>query len=402
MDYIEFEELCKDCNGIVCIYGAGLIGKTWAYDLLKAVGIKPDFYCDKNFKKYASLNDVPVISPDELFDISSNVSVFVALSEEYQSDVCDRLNRKNIKIIARIGNQFYQRIMKSIIESNNDYLINKYSLLTDDRKYLEHRYEAILGCKLNLDNPKKFNEKIQWLKLYDKNPNYTRLVDKYEVKKVVENKIGRKYLIPTIGIYENFDEIDFDKLPDSFVLKCTHDSGSVVICRNKSSFDVNKARKKLERCLATNYYLWWREYPYKNVKPRIIVEKYMTEMESNELMDYKVFNFNGEPYIIQVDYDRFLDHKRNLYYTDWKYIEAEIEFKSNKDKIIKKPIVIDEMLEVSKELSKNIPHARTDFYCIEGKLFFGEITLYHGGGFEKIRPEKFDYELGDRLILPRF
>lgn len=403
MDYIEFEELCRGCRGKVCIYGAGLIGKTWAYDLLSAAGIKPDYYCDKNYNVCKCVNDIPIISPEELHNTLNEVSVFLALSEEYHDEVCGYLEKKNIKIVAKMGNTFFQQIMNSIYESKNENVIKRYLLVTDDRKYLERRYEAILGSKLNVDNPRNFNEKIQWLKIHDKNPKYPLLVDKYEVKKIVAKEIGEDYLIPTLGLFDNFDEIDFDSLPNSFVLKCTHDSGSVVICKNKSLFDVDNARKKLERCLATNYYLWWREWPYKNVKPRIIAEKYIVDTSSceNELMDYKVFNFNGEPYIIQVDYDRFVDHKRNLYYTDWKYIEAEIEFKSNKEKIIKKPIVIDEMLEVARKLSQNIPHARTDFYCIGDKLYFGEITLYHGGGFEKIIPEKFNSELGDKLILPR-
>ena len=167
-----------------------------------------------------------------------------------------------------------------------------------DKKYIELRYFSLFLKELNLDNPKSFNEKLQWLKLYDRNSEYTKMVDKYEVKKYVSNIIGEEYIIPTIGIYNSFDEIDFKKLPNKFVIKCTHDSGGLVVCKDKNKLDKNNAKKKIEKSLKTNYYYCGREWPYKNVKPRIIIEKYMCTKEQKELIDYKFFCFNGNPKII--------------------------------------------------------------------------------------------------------
>ncbi len=270
----------------------------------------------------------------------------------------------------------------------------------NDETYLKMLYKVILGQKLNLKNPQTFNEKLQWLKLHDRNPEYTKMVDKYEAKKYVASKIGEEYIIPTLGVYDKFDDIDFNKLPNQFVIKCTHDSGGLVICKDKNKLDIKKARKKINKCLKRNFYWIGREWPYKNVKPRIIIEQYMTDESKVELKDYKIFNFNGKAKIIQVDYNRFVEHKRNLYDTDWNYIEAAIEYPTDKNVKINKPKSIEKMLELAEVLSKEIPHVRTDFYCIEDKIYFGELTFYHEGGFGKFSPEEFDRELGEWLKLP--
>lgn len=262
--------------------------------------------------------------------------------------------------------------------------------------YLKRKFKKQVGYPLNLDNPCTFNEKLQWLKLHDRNPLYTKMVDKYEAKKYVAELIGEEYIIPTLGVWDHFDEIDFDTLPNQFVLKCTHDSGSIVICKDKNTFDKQAAKKKLERGLRYNYYYAGGfEWPYKNVKPRIIAEKFMVDESRKELKDYKVFNFNGEPKIIQVDYDRFVEHKRNLYTTDWKYIEAAIEYATDAGHYIAKPKRLTDMLDLAKKLSANIPHVRTDFYSIDDNIYFGELTFYHGAGFEKFSPEDFGVSLGN-------
>lgn len=268
--------------------------------------------------------------------------------------------------------------------------------IVPEKWYLKRRFLKKVGYPLDLDNPKTFNEKLQWLKLHDRNPLYTKMVDKYEAKKYVADIIGEEYIIPTLGVWNHFDEIDFEQLPEQFVLKCTHDSGSIVICKDKATFDKKAAKKKLERGLRYNYYYAGGfEWPYKNVKPRIIAEKFMVDESRTELKDYKVFNFNGEPKIIQVDYDRFVEHKRNLYTTDWKYIEAAIEFATDESHQIPKPKRLDEMLKLASKLAANIPHVRTDFYSIDDKIYFGEMTFYHGAGFEKFTPEDFGLKLGN-------
>jgi hypothetical protein len=273
-----------------------------------------------------------------------------------------------------------------------------YNHMPDD-KYLKKKYKLVMGTELNLDNPKTFNEKLQWLKLHDRKPVYTTMVDKYEAKKYVGNIIGEEYIIPTLGVWDTFEDVDFNKLPEQFVLKCTHDSGGLVICKDKLSLDMEAAHKKINRCLKRNYYYHGREWPYKNVKPRIIAEKYMTDESGVELKDYKIFNFNGEPKMIQVDYNRFVKHKRNLYTTDWEYIDAAIKYPTDASVDIKKPEKLDEMLELAKILSAGIPHVRTDFYSINDKIYFGELTFYHESGMGKFDPEQFGVDMGSWIKL---
>lgn len=272
--------------------------------------------------------------------------------------------------------------------------------ILSDKTYLKLKFLALLGKKLNLKNPQTFNEKLQWLKLNDRKPEYTTMVDKYEAKRYVADIIGEEYIIPTLGVWDKFDDIDFDSLPNQFVLKCTHDSGGIVIVKDKTKFDKEEARKKINKCLKRNYYLHGREWPYKNVKPRIIAEKYMVDESGTELKDYKVFNFDGIPNIIQVDYARFSAHKRNLYDTDWKYVEAAIKYPTDKNHEIARPKALDEMLELAKKLSEGIPHLRTDFYSIDEKIYFGELTFFPESGFGSYSPEQFGVEMGKWLNLP--
>ncbi len=270
-----------------------------------------------------------------------------------------------------------------------------------DEEFLKRKYKYIIGTELNLDNPRTFNEKLQWLKLHDHNPVYTVMVDKYLAKEYVANIIGNEYIIPTLGVWSSPDEIDFDSLPEQFVLKCNHNSGTgMCICTDKNELDIQKVKKGLRKGMAENYYLNGREWPYKDVPRKIIAEKYLVDESGKELKDYKVFNFNGEPKLIQVDYDRFVGHKRNLYTIDWKYIEASIEYPTDKSRQIPKPEALDKMLSLATELSKGFPHVRTDFYSIEDKIYFGELTFYHESGYGVFTPPSFGEQMGEWLRLP--
>ena len=267
-----------------------------------------------------------------------------------------------------------------------------------DKWYLSLIFRSKMGYWMNWKNPKTFNEKLQWLKIHDRNPLYTTLVDKYEVRKYIAEKIGEEYLIPLLGVWNSPNEIDFKTLPNQFVLKCTHDSGSVIICKDKANFNTEKAKKHLKDHLAINYYYSAREWPYKNVKPRIIAEKYI-EDENHELNDYKFFCFNGKVKFLQVDYDRFTEHHRNLYDPQWNQLPFSIQYPSKKNTIIKKPRGYEEMLKIAEALSKGFPHARIDFYGINGSIYFGEITFYHGAGFEQFTPSEWDEKMGNLIKL---
>ena len=266
--------------------------------------------------------------------------------------------------------------------------------------FLKTYYYRVFHKKLDLRDHKTFNEKLQWLKIYDKKPIYTTLVDKYEVKKYVANLIGDEYIIPTLGVWDHFDEINFDELPSQFVLKCTHDSGGIVIVNDKNTFDKQAARVKLEQSLRRNFYHVAREWPYKNVKPRIIAEEYMVDQDKAELPDYKLFTFNGKVKLIQYDYERFTNHKRKFYDEKWKFIDTVLTYPNEPSETKDCPDALEEMEKLAEILSRNITFLRTDFYCISGKVYFGELTLYPGGGFEKFQDDKFDEKLGSFLELP--
>lgn len=269
-----------------------------------------------------------------------------------------------------------------------------------DDVFLKCIYFIKMGKKLNLDQPKTFTEKIQWLKLYYRNPNYTTLVDKYEVRKYISQKIGDKYLIPILGVYNSFDEINLNELPEKFVLKCTHDSGGIVICKDKRFLNIKEARKKINRSLKRNYYYTWREWPYKNVRPRIICEKYLVDESEVELKDYKFFCFNGSPELLFVASNRGIDTRFDFFDLDFKPIPITKNHYKNSNKHIKKPAGFDEMIRLSKILSQGMPHVRVDFYDVNGKVYFGEFTFYHFSGLEKFEPEDYDRKIGDLLKMP--
>lgn len=270
-----------------------------------------------------------------------------------------------------------------------------------DKTYLKLLYETRIGKKLNLKNPITFDEKLQWLKLYDRKDEYTVWADKYEVRNYVAEKLGEQYLIPLLGVWNPADELKLDDLPEQFVLKCTHDSASVCICTNKKNFDWNAAMDKLQKSLNQNYYWHSREWPYKNITPRIIAEAYMTDESGTELKDYKIYTFGGEPYLIQVDFDRFHNHRRNLYTTEWEYIDETIEYSKDPNVKIAKPEHLEEMLECSRKLAVGTISLRTDFYSINGKIYFGEITFYQEAGFAHFEHEEFAKKLGDQIKLPK-
>lgn len=276
--------------------------------------------------------------------------------------------------------------------------------IKNDERYIRLKWWSTMDYSLNLKNPKTFNEKIQWLKLHDRNPEYIKMVDKVEAKKYVASIIGEEYIIPTIGVYEKVDDIDFEKLPKQFVLKCTHDSNGVVICKDKSTFDIKKAKTKLERGLAQSYYCYNREWPYKGVKPRIIAEKFMTDDENGaELKDYKWFCFDGTPKYLFIATDRFTDGKQtkfDFYDTSFKHLPFT-NGHPNASKAIKKPAGFEKMKEISACLSQGLPHVRVDLYDIKGKIYFGELTFYHWSGFMPFKPQEWDYKFGELITLPQ-
>lgn len=272
--------------------------------------------------------------------------------------------------------------------------------LVPAKAYCSYIYQRSTGKKINWKNPTTFNEKLQWLKVYDHNPLYTQMVDKYSVRSYISEKIGEEYLIPLIGVWDKFEDINFDELPDQFVLKCTHDSGGVVICRSKSDLDFEEVRSRINNSLKRNYYYNGREWPYKNVTPRIICEKYMVDESGYELKDYKLMSFNGKVKCSFVCHNRDSDNMYvDFYDNEWNKMPFKRHYPSSPLGIVK-PHSYDEMIRIAEKISKGIPFLRVDFYDINGKIYFGELTFFPGSGFEEFTPDVYDELLGSWIELP--
>lgn len=300
---------------------------------------------------------------------------------------------------------------------SNPYVVFKYfnytkiQRLFPDDLFMRIMMRAKVGYKLNLKSPETFNEKMQWLKLHDRNPIYSRMVDKYEAKIIIAEKIGNTYTVPSYGVWDSFDEIDFDNLPSSFVLKTTHDCGGIVICIDKKNFDYKSAKADLDKRLKTNFYWQGREWPYRNVKPRILAEKYL-DISYNEyhftyekgytpsITDYKLMCFNGTPFCCLVCLGRNSKEglHENFYDMEWNLLPVKRSSPQYRGKV-EMPVHFDEMKRISRILSKGIRFLRVDFFENNGNLYVGELTFYPASGFGPFIPEKWDYKLGELIDL---
>jgi hypothetical protein len=271
--------------------------------------------------------------------------------------------------------------------------------IPSDRLYLKIFYRLAMGEALNLKNPKTFTQKIQWLKLHNTNPLYSKMVDKFQVRNIITEMLGSEYLIPLLGVWSRFEEIDFSQLPPQFVLKTTHDSGNVIVCKDKETFDFSKARKKLTKALKTNYFFKSREYPYKHAVPRIIAEKYMFDETQEELTDYKFFCFNGKPELLQITANKGFEKSANYYDIEFDPLDLSTgSYPLNME--LSKPENYSEMLKIAELLSQDIIHVRIDLYSIKSRIYFGEFTFHNSGGIVNFSPPIWNQRLGDMIELP--
>ena len=268
----------------------------------------------------------------------------------------------------------------------------------NDEEYLKKIYKVYMGHSLNLDNPKTFNEKLQWLKLYNRNPRYIKMVDKYKVREYISEKIGEEYLIPLLGVWDDPDDIDFDTLPNQFVLKCNHNSGlGMCICKDKKNLDIQKVKKELEKGLEEDYYLSGREWPYKNVPRKIICEKYLGDNPN----DYKFYCFDGKAKVVGIYQDRNTEKETTGDFFDMDFNWLDFTFNMPNAKVKpSKPSHFEEMIRIARILSEGIPHVRVDLYLSNDKIYFGELTFFDGSGFDKIEPIEWNIKLGDWINLP--
>lgn len=276
--------------------------------------------------------------------------------------------------------------------------------IKSDELYLRVYYWLCMGKKLDLNNPRLFTEKLQWLKLHNTSELCTQLVDKYRVRDFIKERIGEEYLIPLLGVWEHFDEIDFDVLPEEFVLKTNHGSGGVLTCQDKSRLDLDDARHQIENSLKTNYFWASREYPYRNVPPRIIAEQFMKGEDGKAPVDYKFFCFNGEPKVLFYASERYNDDnlppKFDYYDMELNHLPVRSKGHENSDKVLTMFPEFEKMKMVAKELSQGFPHVRVDLYLVKGRIYFGEMTFHHDGGLVPFEPKEWDMKFGDMIKLP--
>ena len=296
-----------------------------------------------------------------------------------------------------------QGIKKLIIRVVLRLAAKGYLPIISDRQYLKIKYKYMMNEKLNIDNPQTFSEKLQWLKLYDRRKEYTTMVDKYKVRDYIAKKLGKEYLIPVLGVWNNPEEIDFDILPNQFVLKCNHNSGlGMCICKDKTKLNIKNVKKNLNKGFRQNYFLTGREWPYKNVKRKIIAEEYMIDNDMDELRDYKFFCFLGEPKYCQVISDRSTNETIDFFDMNWNHmtftgLEKPYHLHSNKE--IGEPAQFLVMKKFARKLSEGIPFLRVDFYEINKKLYFGELTFYPASGFGEFDEESINIKLGNMINI---
>ena len=304
--------------------------------------------------------------------------------------------------------------IKKFLKAGIKYLLNKdyrvlinsslgfYNFVPDDI-YLKKLFKATMKKELNLENPETFNEKLQWLKLYNRNPKYTIMVDKYKVREYIKLKIGEEYLIPLLGVWNNPEEIDFDKLPKQFVLKCNHNSGlGMCICKDKSKLNIKKVKRELQKGLAQNFYLSGREWPYKDVPRKIICEKYMVDSNKTEgLTDYKFFCFNGYVDCVMVAIERYTGNPKFYFFDkNWKLLKYNKRGKEAKEDFkLPMPKLIFKMFEIAEKLSEGLPYSRIDLYSCNDKIYFGEITFFPDCGFDSNLLPETDKRFGELIDL---
>lgn len=373
----------KEYNSAI-VFGTGYWGIITMY-LLKDAGIHVIGCMDNNSEKYNTLylKDIECQEPRFMGDYPIVITV------------------KNEFFAKQIWQQCKKLGYRKIVEVDFDELKRSFVSMSD-KKYIEMIYAARFnGYMIDWNNLKTFNEKIQYLKLYDRKPEYTRMVDKYEVKKYVSEKIGSQYTIPTLGVWEHFDEINFDELPNQFVLKCTHDSESVIVVTDKNKLDLEEVKNRLEKSLSVNYYELGREWAYKDVQPRIIAETYMKDGNAKGLTDYKFYCFHGEPCFLYIS-EGLEDHataRISFVTMEWELAQYERSDFAPFEKLPDKPKTFEEMIYISRVLAKNIPFVRIDLYQINGKVYFSEMTLYPASGWLPLKKIEHDVQIGEMLKI---
>lgn len=398
MNCEKFISLANNIKNDVCIFGAGDYGRTWCYSLLSDAGFKIACYVDNN-KAGSECNELPVYSVEYLKE-HPDVFVFISVRGVAEDEIAEQLDGLGIESYYRFESDYAPIDLAHYLDGLGDEaLIKSFPSVMDDETYLKIRFKYRMGYDLNLNNPRSFNEKLNWLKIHDRKSIYTIMVDKLAVKNYVSQRIGFNHVASLFGVWERYEDIDFRSLPNQFVLKCSHNCGDIVICKNKAEYDYDFAKRQFDKALKRNAFWSDREWPYKDVRPLIIAEKYI-ESNTAVLVVYKFFCFNGEPFIVQVvNNDKTPNETINYYDLNWHMLEVRQNYPNSKEHVAK-PKKLSEMIEMCRLLSCGLPFVRVDLYLDKNDwIYFSEYTFYSDSGSEKFYPNKWDLILGDMLDI---
>lgn len=383
------EEAVLSHSRYVVIYGAGYVGRMIYLRLSKEIKIDC-FVVTSRKPEETDFLGVPIREIPDLKYPPHETAVVVGVSGKYQDEVVRTLQEYGFKNL----------VFPHIEPISGEYYSTRKNL--DIKAELVDWYRLHTGKDIDLEHPKTFNEKIQWLKLYDSQPQKSRLADKFAVREYVSEKIGETCLIPLLGVWNSFSEIDFSLLPNQFVLKCTHASGTNLVVTDKSKLNYAEAKREFERWMDMDYSLMSGfELHYAEIVPRIIAEELLETEDGGDLRDYKVFVFHGRARLIQVDLDRNHTHRRNLYTPEWEYVPCSIKYPAAPDILIDKPTCLEEMIRMAEILAEGFIHVRVDFYICGNRIFFGEMTFTHGSGIEPFVPEEYGLTMGEWMEIPK-
>ena len=399
MKYEKLREL-KEKNEMarVCLFGAGLIGSTWAYDLLNAMGFRIGFYCDNKLESGQEIREgIKTIPIEELYAMKENVLVFITVSDKYQQSIKDQLEKNGIYNTVGVNYSFMQIFIESLVEMNNKQLNEQFKCILDDAEYIKGQFKYRFGYELDFENPRTYNEKINVDKLNNRTPYKTRLADKFLVKDWVKEQIGEKYVTKLYGVWDDANDIDFAALPTAFVLKVNNASNKNIIVKDKKCIDYAQVRKQLNEWKGENMAYYGRELQYKDIVPQIICEEYLEGVADN-IYDYNVYCFHGEPeYIWCIKGSHKPDCQASFYNKKWEM--QPFSYGYPKDNVLApKPEKLEEMLSLSRILCKDFPHVRVDWYIMpDGRVLFGEMTFTTWAGLKHFVPEEYDAYFGSLI-----
>ena len=404
----KFIDIVKNWKGNVCLFGAGNVGKNLGYRLIHTYAQLPiAFYVD-SFMTKSTVNGIPVKAPDYLYGLKENIMCFVTAYGSAGIEIVEQLKLNNVENYFLIDEDINESSLAAYIcENESKEIRERFSELTDDKKYLSRLFFNNFGYKMDWDCPQTLNEKLQWLKVYDWNDIYTQWADKYRVRDYIREKFGEEYLVPLFFVTSNPLDINYKNIPDEHcIIKSNCGCHDFTIIRSKKEVEWEALQEKYAKIMKRNYYYLGRERHYKDIKPYIIVEKLLEDKHGKIPNDYKLTFFNGEFQFTYCSIDREGKNYRKIYDYDWKelpfiWTTNAIDLSSVEGTSIPQPLSWKKMLEIGNEIAKNTKYVRVDFYDVDGKLYFGEITLCHGAGFDKFFPKDYDLIYGNKLNLGR-